>query len=84
MVPYYPQDWVHWSVPTSHLCLFVYRKRKSKKINSLTAIVAYYVRPLIFELCTILVSFRIFVRCQRLIARNLADGFLLFSLADTF
>jgi hypothetical protein len=42
------------------------------------------VRPLIFELCTILVSFRIFVRCQRLIARNLADGFLLFSLADTF
>jgi hypothetical protein len=27
-----------------------------------------------------LISFRIFVRCQRLIARNVADGFLLFFL----
>jgi hypothetical protein len=32
----------------------------------------------------LLISFRIFVHCQRLIARNVADGFLLFSLADTF
>jgi hypothetical protein len=37
-----------------------------------------------FELRTSLITFRIFVRCQRLIARNVADGFLLFSLADTF
>jgi hypothetical protein len=41
-------------------------------------------RPLFFELRTSLITFRIFVRCQRLIARNVADGFLLFSLADTF
>ena len=32
----------------------------------------------------LLISCRIFVRCQRLITRNVADGFLLFSLADTF
>jgi hypothetical protein len=31
-----------------------------------------------------LITFRIFVRCQRLIARNVADGFFFFSLADTF
>jgi hypothetical protein len=42
-----------------------------------------YLRPLFFELRTSLISFGIFVRCQRLIARNVADGFLLFSLADT-
>ena len=45
---------------------------------------AAYLQPLFFELCASLISFRIFVRCQRLIARNVADGFLLFSLADTF
>jgi hypothetical protein len=39
---------------------------------------------LFFELRTSLISFRIFVRCQRLITRNVADGFLLISLADTF
>jgi len=43
-----------------------------------------YMEPLFFELRTSLISFRIFVHCQRLIARNVADGFLLFSLADTF
>jgi hypothetical protein len=43
-----------------------------------------YMRPLFFELRTSLISFRIFVRCQRLIARNVANGFLLFSPADTF
>ena len=52
-------------------------------LNRLTAMVSY-LRPLFFELRTSLITFRIFVRCQRLIARNVADGFLLFSLADTF
>ena len=51
-------------------------------VNRLTAMVAY-LRPPFFELRTSLITFRIFVRCQRLIARNVADGFLLFSLADT-
>jgi len=37
-----------------------------------------------FELRASLITFRIFVRCQRLIARNVAGGFLFFSLADTF
>jgi hypothetical protein len=41
-------------------------------------------RPLVFELRMSLITFRIFVRCQHLIARNVADGFLLFSLADMF
>jgi hypothetical protein len=41
-------------------------------------------RPLFFELRTSLITFPIFVRCQRLIARNVADDFLLFSFADTF
>jgi hypothetical protein len=45
-------------------------------INSLTAMVAY-LRPLFFELRHCLITFRIFVRCQRLIARNVANGFLL-------
>ena len=54
-----------------------------KAVNSLTAMVPY-MEPLFFELHTSLISFRICVRCQRLIARNLADGFLFFSLADTF
>jgi hypothetical protein len=44
--------------------------------NSLTAMVAY-MRPLFNELCHCLITFRIFVRCQRLIARNVANGFLL-------
>ena len=44
-----------------------------KRLNRLTAMVAY-LRPLFFELRTSLKSFRIFVRCQRLIARNVADG----------
>jgi hypothetical protein len=52
-------------------------------INRLTTMVTY-MSPLFFELRTSLISFRIFVRCQRLIARNVADGFLLFSFADTF
>ena len=52
-------------------------------VNRLTAMVPY-MEPLFFELRASLISFRIFVRCQRLIARNVADGFLLFSLADTF
>jgi hypothetical protein len=52
-------------------------------INSLTAMVSY-MRLFFFELLMSLISFRIFVRCQRLIARNVADGVLLFSLADTF
>jgi len=43
-----------------------------------------YMEPLFFELRASLITFRIFVRCQRLIARNVADGFLFFSLADTF
>jgi hypothetical protein len=43
-----------------------------------------YMDPLFFELRARLITFRIFVSCQRLIARNVADGFLLFSLADTF
>jgi hypothetical protein len=51
--------------------------------NRLTAMVAY-LGALFFELRTSLISFRIFVRCQRLIARNVADGFLLFSLATRF
>jgi hypothetical protein len=42
-----------------------------------------YMEPLFFELRASLISFQIFVRCKRLIARNVADGFLLFSLADT-
>ena len=43
-----------------------------------------YLRPLFFELRTSLITFRIFVRCQRLIARNVADGFLLFLLLTRF
>jgi hypothetical protein len=52
-------------------------------LNRLTAMVAD-MRPLFFELRMSLITFRIFVRCQRLIARNVADGFLLYSLADMF
>jgi hypothetical protein len=52
-------------------------------INSLTAMAAY-LQPLFFELRTSSISFPSFVRCQRLIARNVADGFLIFSLDDTF
>jgi hypothetical protein len=59
------------------------RMMRHKTLNRLTAMVAY-LRPLFFELRTSLISFRFFVRCQRLIARNVADGFLLFSLADMF
>ena len=36
------------------------------------------------ELREFVVSWSILVRCQRLIARNVADGFLSFSLADMF
>ena len=45
-------------------------------INSLTAMVSY-MRPLfnVFRHC--LITFRFFVRSQRLIARNVANGFLL-------
>jgi hypothetical protein len=53
-------------------------------LNRLTAMAAYLQPLFFFELRESLISFRIFVRCQRLIARNVADGFLLFSLADTF
>ena len=45
-----------------------------KPLNRLTAMVAY-LRPLFFELRTSLITFRIFVRCQRLIARKLAELF---------
>ena len=34
-----------------------------------------YLRPLFFELRTSLITFRIFVHCQRLIARNVAELF---------
>ena len=44
----------------------------------------HIMEPLFFELNASLIPFRIFVRSQRLIAINVADGFLLFSLADTF
>ena len=44
--------------------------------NSLTAMVAY-MRPLFNNLRHCLITFWIFVRCQRLIARNVANGFLL-------
>ena len=53
------------------------------KVYKLTAIMPY-MEPLFFELRASFITFQIFVRCQRLIARNGADGFLLFSLADTF
>ena len=43
-------------------------------LNSLTAMVSY-MRPLFFELRASLITFRIFVRCQRLIARNVAELF---------
>ncbi len=43
-------------------------------LNRLTAMVAY-LRPLFFELRTSLITFRIFVRCQCLIARKLAELF---------
>jgi hypothetical protein len=43
-----------------------------------------YMEPLFFELRASLIRFRIFVRCQRLIARNVADGFLLFFLLTRF
>ncbi len=43
-----------------------------------------YMRPLFFELRASLITFRIFVRCQRLIARNVADGFLIFLLLTHF
>jgi len=52
-------------------------------LNRLNAMVPY-MEPIFFELRASLITFRIFVRCQRLIARNVADGFFLFSLADTF
>jgi len=58
------------------------RMKISIALNSLTAMVSY-MRPLFFELRASLITFRIFVHCQRLIARNVADGFLFFSLADT-
>ena len=57
------------------------RPDEAEHLNSFTATAAI---PLFFLLRTSLISFPIFVRCQRLIARNVADGFLLFSLADTF
>jgi hypothetical protein len=50
------------------------RLRLSEDINRLTAMVAY-LRPLFLELRTNLITFRIFVRCQRLIARKLAELF---------
>jgi hypothetical protein len=56
----------------------------SKDVNSLTAMVTYLYVTTFFELRTSSISFRLFVRCQHLIARNVADGFLLISLADTF
>ena len=40
--------------------------------------------PPFFELRASLITFRIFVRCQRLIARNVADGFLFFLLLTRF
>jgi hypothetical protein len=43
-----------------------------------------YTSPLFFELHTSLITFRIFVRCQRLIAGIVADGFLLFLLLTRF
>ena len=43
-----------------------------------------YMEPLFFELRASLITFRIFVRCQRLIARNVADGFLFFLLLTRF
>ena len=43
-----------------------------------------YMRPLFFEHRTSLISFLIFVRCHRLIVRNVADGFLLFLLLTRF
>ena len=62
----------------AHVCA-----TSGKAVNRLTAM-AHIFSHFFFELHTSLISFRIFVRCQRLIARNVADGFLLFSLADTF
>jgi hypothetical protein len=43
---------------------------------SLTTMVAY-LRPLFNKLRHCLITFPFFVRCQRLIARNVANGFLL-------
>jgi hypothetical protein len=51
-----------------------------KGLNRLTAMVAY-LRPLFFELRTSLITFRIFVRCQRLIARKLAELFSFLAVA---
>ncbi len=59
------------------------RVQSCPALNSLTA-VGPYMGPFIFELRASLITIPIFVRCQRLIARNVADGFLLFSLVDTF
>jgi hypothetical protein len=53
-------------------------------LNSLTAMGPYMGPLKNWAFRTSLISFWIFVRCQRLIARNVADGFLLFSLADMF
>jgi hypothetical protein len=62
---------------------FLLRAFTNNLLNRLTAMVPY-MEPHFFELCASLITFQIFVRCQRLIARNVADGFLFFSLADTF
>jgi len=52
-------------------------------VNSLTAMVSY-MRPLFFLASCELNNFLNFVRCQRLIARNVADVFLLFLLLTHF
>jgi hypothetical protein len=78
--------WVRHQLRTGHVIggvQYPLVRTELKTLNSLTAMVTY-TSPLFFELRTSLITFRIFVRCQRLIARNVADGFLLFSLADTF
>jgi hypothetical protein len=58
-------------------------KTEEQRVNRLNAMVPY-MEPLFFELRASLITFQIFVRCQHLIARNVANGFLLFSLVDTF
>jgi hypothetical protein len=60
----------------SGVCRKYMKRQVSKYLNSLTAMVSY-MRPLFFELRNCLITFRIFVRCQHLIARNVANGFLL-------
>ena len=52
-------------------------------VNSLTATVPY-MEPLFFVLSKSVEISPIFVRCQRLIARNVADGFLLILLLTRF